>query len=388
MSGPGRRRAAAILGAMLFLPALTCRAEDAGTIRAVVVSDLHYTREMHEGGSLAAGAYFAAAITDTLAAEVISLHPDVFIMTGDNTNNGREEDARSLVSKMQRIKDAGIQVILVPGNHDFNHADMEAYAEIYGPLADPSEEDPASLSYAVVMDDYLFLAMDDSSLTLGGYGQLREETVAWLLDMLSSHPDKHAVFLSHHNVLAGGGSEGARSYQIQNPELKGMLEEAGVSLILSGHLHSGMILQEGEIFEIVSPMLFSGKHVLGLLTLDEDGASYETRPMDLARFGDEGLAEALEETEQQGAQRTTLVMERILEEEEVPEADRPGILDLISRFFASYEAGTMGDDAASIRDDPYYGAMLEALWERNYGPWMKSAVEDDPRNADQLTLEW
>ena len=61
---------------------------DPQSVKAMIISDLHYTEYKEVDPVLVPGIALAGEITDTIAAEVIDRHPDVLIMTGDNTNSG------------------------------------------------------------------------------------------------------------------------------------------------------------------------------------------------------------------------------------------------------------------------------------------------------------
>ena len=89
---------------------------DEESLKAFVISDLHYTENREADGSVVPGIAMAEEITDALLAQVIAEKPDVFIMTGDNTDSGYADDVSGLVKKLQKVRDAGIPVILTTGN--------------------------------------------------------------------------------------------------------------------------------------------------------------------------------------------------------------------------------------------------------------------------------
>ena len=108
-----------------------------GSLRAMVLSDLHYTQDPNQDHTLVPGIARAEGITDAILTEVIDRHPDVLIMTGDNTNSGYAADVSSLVTKLAKVKDHGIPVIVTTGNHDFDQMNAEEYEASYFPLLDP-----------------------------------------------------------------------------------------------------------------------------------------------------------------------------------------------------------------------------------------------------------
>ena len=88
---------------------------------AIITSDLHYARSGTTSDAIIAGMGFSDEITDAMISEIIDLHPDAFIMTGDNTNSGNPEDVVTLVEKLKCIKDEGIEIIITTGNHDLRN---------------------------------------------------------------------------------------------------------------------------------------------------------------------------------------------------------------------------------------------------------------------------
>ena len=72
----------------------------------------------------------------------------------------------------------------------------------------------------------------------------------------------------------------------------------------------------------------------------------------------------------------------------LPEEVQEKILDLIVRFLTYYTEGTMAQHLAEIKNDPVCETMIEALWDYNYGPWMKSVLDNPPLPATELEFEF
>ena len=362
-------------------------AQEQDLLQALVLSDLHYTEGKGEAVSDVSGMPYAGQITDLIAEEVIEMHPDALILTGDNTGNGNRRDARALAEKLGKIREQGISIILTTGNHDFDGMDAGAFEEIYYPLTEPADRDPASLSYTSIVKGVVFLAMDDNALHPGGQGVFSQETMDWLRDMLKKYRDHPRIFLTHHNVLYGSREERASSNLIENEDLADLLREEGVRLILSGHMHFQYILEDRGLWEIISAMPLSGKHLIGHLTVGDRGAAYRAEPLDIEGH-DPALGQALREMEEKSLAARRAVFADILEKEKVPASRREAVMDLILDFFDFFEEGTLADHAASLRSDPAYKTMIGALWDYNYGPWIRSMVEESRQSGLQLEIRW
>lgn len=360
---------------------------DEDSVRALIISDLHYTGYKEVDHLSVPGMAVAEEITDAIIKEVIAVHPDVFIMTGDNTNSGYSGDVDALVSKLRAIKDSGIPVIVTTGNHDFDLMGEEEYEAAYFGLLEPSDRDPASLSYTAIIKDVVFLAMDDKDLQLGAQGKFSPETLKWLQDMLSKYKDHRIIFLSHHNLLYGAGENSTNSNLIHNPELPALLRDGGVKLTITGHMHSQYILEQDGLWEILSGMPFSGKHLMGNLAIGKDRIVYYAEPVDFSKYGG-SVKEKLDKLELESRNFMDKTLSDLLEKEGISGLKKDNILKLINRFFRYYEEGSLAEHRAELTADPVYKDMLKALWNHNYGPWMKNMTETTKYSGRELELEF
>lgn len=360
---------------------------DKESARFMVISDLHYTGGGALGTSDVSGMSFSEEITDAILQEVTDRRPDALIMTGDNTNGGSRKDAESLAEELKKVRSAGVQIIMTTGNHDFDGMSPREFEEIYFGLLEPMDRDSCSLSYTAAVKDIVFLAMDDGALHPGGTGEFSEETMDWISSMLDKYRDKKVIFLCHHSVLYGSREGRGAANMVQNEDLPDLLRRGGVRLALTGHMHYQNISEEGGLWEIISAMPFSGRHLTGHLAAGPRGVVYKAVPADIASYAP-ALSEKLGETERAGEASRRGVFARILEKEKVkrPESDR--VLDLILRFFGYFEEGTLSEHAPEILSDPAYPKMIEVLWDYNYGPWMKAAVEEAEHSSVSLELTW
>lgn len=389
--------------------------DDPDALTAMIISDLHYTEYKEIDPLLVPGIAQAPGITDAIVDEVIARHPDVFIMTGDNTNSGYDRDVAGLLPKLQRIKDSGVPLIITTGNHDYDLMDAAAYEAAYFPLLDPVDRDPASLSYTAIMKDVVFLAMDDNATNQGVSGAFSPETMEWLDGVLSKYRSRPIIFLSHHNVLYGYGQEGSTSHLIQNPELPQLLREGGVKLALTGHMHYPYVSQQDGLWEILNGMPFSGRHLIGHLAVGKAGAGddaagkaaegpsaadqdpageatdgscrllYYAEPIDFATYGGE-VKDELDRLDRESAEYMDEVFSQLLEQKRIRGTKKKKVLELIDRFFDYFYAGTLADHAQEIREDPSYERMIKALWDYNYGPWMQLTVETTRYSARELEI--
>jgi len=280
----------------------------------VVATDPHYIAPSLTDG----GAYYQAVLrqgdskfmpcieplTEEFFTEVLELHPDALLLTGDLTFNGAIESHEALIEKLRAVEDTGIPVLVTTGNHDvynffaaryegdsfFNvpSATTQDFGVLYADfgLNEATAVDGDSLSYVYPLPDGTRLLVLDLN-TLHDFCGISGTTLDWVEQQLQqAQADGAAVIaaghqnLFQHTVFRDG-------YVIGNAEkLASLLRQYGVSLYLSGHLHIQHIQTEDGLTEIAGSALCSYPCQYGVLTAGEAGLSYETRRLDLAAWAE------------------------------------------------------------------------------------------------------
>ena len=282
--------------------------------RAVIASDLHYIApELTDGGpgyqqTLKNGDSkfmpYVEEITDAFLDEVLLDPPDVVLLTGDLTFNGAEISHRRLAGKLQRLEDAGIPVLVLPGNHDvYNEnaaryrggsfervpfADSESFAEIYrdfGP-GEALSADSDSLSYVWQLNEQVWIMMLDEN-TAHDFCGLSDRSFQWIEAQLQKAREEGRFVLvaGHQNVFQHSIFRGG--YVIQEAQrLQELLRRYGVPLCLSGHLHTQHVLSEDGLTEIATSALCSYPCQYAVLTAEDGRLRYGTRRLDLAAWAE------------------------------------------------------------------------------------------------------
>jgi len=381
------RKALAAVLVLLLLAGInpTAWAEE---LRLAVTSDLHFS--LSGDGGIYPLLGHSEALVNTLIDQLLELHPDALLLCGDNTNSGRLTDMQALTASLRRLTEAGIPVIAVPGNHDFDLSTAESYAACYAGLFAPEDTDPASLGAMVHLGSLRILAMDDSSYRAGTNGEFSADTLHWLVTQLreAAAAGERVLFLSHHNVLPGGQAAADSRYRIQNVQLRDLLESYGVTLCLSGHRHSQEVLSDGTLYEIISAMPAAAPCQFGWITVDDEVLHYATRRIDFARYGARyGLAEA-GGTAGFRPKSYRGIVERVESWQELDEASQQRILALFSLFMEHLACGSLNEIREQILSDPVTDTMLEVFSHTNYGAWMAALLRQEalPGNALELSL--
>jgi len=272
-------------------------------IRIAVISDLHVMAPallINEGSAFQQ--YLdrdrkmlreSAEILDTLVSDIVDIKPDMVLVTGDLTKDGERVSHELVASKLQRLVDAGIQVLVVPGNHDINNPDAKTFdgdtttptatitrsefAELYKEMGydDTSRRDPDTLSYCRDVNDKLtilaidacmdrlntFVSRGDARDHCKASGSLEASTQQWLVDQAAraTASGRRVIAMMHHHLVPHFHMEDtlAAPYMVDDAgQLCQRLVDAGVHVIFTGHLHISDIsqtnLRQGQMVEIAT----------------------------------------------------------------------------------------------------------------------------------------
>jgi predicted MPP superfamily phosphohydrolase len=108
----------------------------AGPVRFAVLSDLHFYDVKLGVGGTAFDNYLAAdpkllhlsePILDAAVADLMTRNVRFVIISGDLTKDGEILNHVRVTQYLQKLEQAGIEVFVVPGNHDINNADAVEY---------------------------------------------------------------------------------------------------------------------------------------------------------------------------------------------------------------------------------------------------------------------
>ena len=214
-------------------------------IKIVVISDLHVMAPellLHDGNAFEE--YLvrdrkmlreSAEIIETLVENILELKPQLVLVTGDLTKDGERVSHDLVARQLRRLITAGIQVLVVPGNHDINNPDAKIYdgdsaiptptitrkefAEIYYDMGydDFSRRDNDTLSYCREVSEGLtilgidacmdrlntFVSRGDSRDHTKASGRLEPSTQQWLVDQAAeaTAAGRRVIAMMHHHLV-------------------------------------------------------------------------------------------------------------------------------------------------------------------------------------------
>ena len=251
-------------------------------VKIMVISDPHLLAPSLVGNSMATKQLAANdmklvlesdLIVGRMVDEIIKEKPQLLLITGDLTFNGSRASHERLVSHLERLEQAGVRTLVIPGNHDINCPYSKSYSgEVAEPVATVSSEefaqlysrcgygagskrDPNSLSYTCEPVDGLMLLCIDSNrysenrrgingekVVYHNEGAVKPETQEWIKTQLDDAKagGKRVIALMHHHLVEhiDGEAKLLPNYIVANHEqVARVLREGGVKVVFTGHLH-------------------------------------------------------------------------------------------------------------------------------------------------------
>lgn len=187
-------------------------------------------------------------VVDALLRLSADLQPDLVLLGGDITQRARRSQfaaARRFVQTLQR------PVLAVPGNHDIPLFNVLArlidpyggYRRAMGPVLEPVHETPALLAIGV----------NSTRPSRHEKGQIDARQIARVQQRLKrAGPDCLRIVLMHHPVRAAVESD-LENLLIGREAALDAWVEAGVDLILGGHIHLPYVLPVRGRDEVAPP---------------------------------------------------------------------------------------------------------------------------------------
>lgn len=365
------------------------QSSDTTDFTAIVSSDLHFTLDLDSASTVVPAEPYSREFMEAFVSQVIAEHPNVFILTGDNTNTGNPDDERALASILERVRDAGIPVVMTTGNHDYDFSDADTYEENYASLLDMEDKDPSSLSYVRRIGDVTLLAMDDGAVDQGRTPQFSKETMKWLKEKLkeASLRNDKIIFLAHRSVLYKADDERYASYHIQNEGLYDLLVKYHVQLALTGHQHHPSILVKDSLHEIISGMPLTDTHCFGVLSIMGKDVSFSTEPIDFSAYGSQQCVSDMAAADQQAVDNQLATVEELLKNAESDPLYEQG-KSLLLNIFTALKEGSLGAQAGTFQADPALALVQAQLADTNYGPWLNDLLASPPADPNHLSFVW
>ena len=245
------------------------------------------------------------------------------LIPGDMTKDGELESHKALAERLEAFEaETGIQVFVIPGNHDINNSNAitlengveepaeittpEQFREIYKNLgfdmADSffvpeSGKKGGMLSYACTLGGYRLIAVDSCMYSEDNGaegnehmtdGRIADGLLEWIVDECEKAEDEGltVIGMQHHNLIPHTDIEEATFWPFVVQDWVRVAEayaDAGMHYVFTGHLHSNdavsHVNDNGEIiYDILTPTLTGYPNYYKIIDFVSDG---ETVTMDM-----------------------------------------------------------------------------------------------------------
>ena len=371
-------------------------------VNIAVATDLHYlSSSLTDGGAFftdlvenadGKNMFYIEEITESFVATMIQEKPEILILSGDLTFNGERQSHLDLEQKLEKIKENGTQILVMPGNHDIDRSSAagffgdgyqlvdtvskEAFAKIYQDygLQESIDKDDTSLSYLYrARKDFWILMLDSNSQ---GTNEISDQTLIWLEEILKDAKEQEVQVLavSHQNLLAHNPyfTEGFLIDRAQ--ELEALYQQYAVVANLSGHIHIQHI-QDKDLPEILTSALPVSPHHYGMIQFDGKTLDYQAKILDVASWAreqdltDQKLLNFSQASQAFMEQVSARKLESDLLDSSLTDLERELLLQTFAQVNADYFAGRSIDPAnhqqgLSLMQDhdlPFYPSYIDSI---------------------------
>ena len=328
-------------------------------------------------------------IMDAFVSDVIENKPDYLVISGDMTFNGEKYSHEDLAKKLRKIEKNGVQVLVIPGNHDVDYPFCFGYGQTHSYPAERMTDrdfetvyadfglkqaytrDKNSFSYMYRLTDKITLIALDTNRG-GGNGVVGQETLLWLGKELEK-ADRDTVFISvtHQNLLSHFGDEMfSNSYTIlNNIPLIELFDQYNVKLNLSGHIHTQHICSENGITDIATESLAVLPCNYGVVNINTDKIAYSTQSVNVEKWAednnitDDNILDFNNYSKEFYMKSQSMLCMSALEDYLYPEEEKKLLADFFAELNVYYFSGTV---------DEYYNYLTETA---GYKKWLEKGKD-------------
>lgn len=259
---------------------------------------------------------YSRMIFDEVIATAMREKPDLFLISGDLTKDGELLSHQYVVKKLTELKDAGIKALVIPGNHDmgtldayyFDDTEMydaevittSQFAEMYKDFGygDDVQRESSTLTWCCEpVDGLVVIGIDTGHDNDPLNGVISETTLSWVCQRASeaTSAGKKVIVMMHHTLfphvtnadkfsstyvvkLGIKNSDGIYFYH-SFPYVRNALANAGVPVVLSGHVHASDIAKDANgdmtrtIHDICTATCAAYPNPYRILTINDDDAT-------------------------------------------------------------------------------------------------------------------
>jgi 3',5'-cyclic AMP phosphodiesterase CpdA len=197
--------------------------------RLIHLSDLHF------------GAH-DPRLVEAVERRVAEEKPDLVVISGDFTQRARTDQFEEACAFLERLREAGHEVLGVPGNHDIPLYDV--LRRFLSPLTRYKRYIDDELCPFIQLSGAAILGINTARSLTFKNGHVSHEQMRFIRDSFAgTNPHEPRILVTHHPLFAlpiGDGPELGHLMDDQRSALEA-IAAAGVDLLLAGHNHRASV---------------------------------------------------------------------------------------------------------------------------------------------------
>ena len=308
---------------------------------------------------------------------------DLLILCGDNTNSGKKEEHKELISL---LKETNADVIVVPGNHDLGMTKADEFEDMYRMYGYSTafSKDDASLSYCAVYDNVMIVVLDTNQDADGktGIPEFTEHTFDWLEQQLQYAQQENLAVIcaGHYPLITRQSGEFTQKKRIAR-----LLNRYEVHLYVCGHLHYHAVNDNGNLKEAVVSQTTSYPISYITIEMNEDVMDVSSVAVDVESWAKNNRRKETEllnfdsYLQTRFARKCEDVVSVLVEGKEISKADLLLAQDLFFKVMKYRSDGTLYRHKEEIRNHNGYSIFLKISEGTIWNEWIPLVlVEANP----------
>ncbi len=174
--------------------------------------------------------------------------PDLVVVSGDFTQRARTEQFEEAGAFLMRVRDAGHEVLAVPGNHDVPLYDV--FRRFLSPLTRYKRHIDDSLCPFVEIDGAAVLGINTARSLTFKNGHVSEEQMQLIRETFAkTSKSQPRILVTHHPLFALPVGDGPELGELMDDHELALdaIADAGVDLLLAGHNHRASVNDAGSL---------------------------------------------------------------------------------------------------------------------------------------------
>ncbi len=379
--------------------------------RIAVASDLHLNPDNTKKDSEATAVQYNMELVDALLWDAEQQGAKMILLTGDLVNGGQVHRHMALTEKLQQAEQGGLDVYVLPGNHDLAPIGQKEFAEIYADYGydEAYSRDRSSLSYSIVRNGLMLLMMDTAGYSCGTIDLLdapvREnnepffsiETLDWAEACMKDAREQNLRILAagHFNLLPEISRQPGSGYCIENGDrFTDLLRQYKVPLYLSGHMHIRAVYQEEGLTELLTEYLLGYPTGYSMLDVTESALTYAPRRVDVNAWAEavgqsDPVLSNYADWQQKGLYDYSVSnIEYMSERNPLTDEEKSFAAGFFYTVMNSFWDGSLSEKRDSLLKMPGYKPFFQCAKGYTYDWWLKELIETAVPELAGFELEW